>query len=64
MTTDVSEFNIKAVKLYLSPILDTYNGEIVSYSISASPNFKQTTQMLESAFKVHKNLTGFILHSD
>lgn len=63
-STDVSEFYIKAGKLYLSPILDMHNGEIVSYSISVSPNFIQTTQMLERAFKVHKNLTGLILHSD
>ncbi|WP_237280636.1 IS3 family transposase [Succinivibrio dextrinosolvens] len=63
-TTDVSEFYIKAGKLYLSPILDMHNGEIVSYSISAKPNFRQTIQMLERAFKSHKNLTGLILHSD
>lgn len=33
-TTDVSEFHIAAGKLYLSPILDIHNREIVSYSIS------------------------------
>lgn len=32
-TTDVSEFHIAAGKLYLSPILDMYNHEIISYII-------------------------------
>ena len=38
-TTDVSEFYIAAGKLYLSPILDMHNREIVSFNISRSPNF-------------------------
>lgn len=50
-TTDVSEFHIASGKLYLSPILDMHNGEIVSFNISKSPNFKQTLTMLEKAFK-------------
>lgn len=63
-TTDVSEFSISAGKLYLSPILDMHNSEIVSYSISYSPNFSQTLEMLNNAFKVYKNLNGLIFHSD
>ena len=31
--TDATQINIGVVKLYLSPILDMYNGEIVSYNI-------------------------------
>lgn len=63
-TTDVSEFHIAAGKLYLSPILDMHNREIVSYTISRSPNFKQTMDMLNIAFNKHKNLNGLIFHSD
>ena len=40
-TTDVSEFHISSGKLYLSPILDMHNREIVAYSISRNPSFKQ-----------------------
>ena len=36
--TDVTEFNLRGEKCYLSPILDGYNGEIISYNISKSPN--------------------------
>jgi len=63
-TTDVSEFHISAGKLYLSPILDMHNGEIVSYSISDSPNFKQTVDMLDKAFSKYKNLKGLVFQSD
>lgn len=63
-TTDVSEFHIAAGKLYLSPILDMHNGEIVSYNISKSPSFEQTNKMLEEAFKKYSNLEGLIFHSD
>ncbi len=57
-------FVIAAGKLYLSPILDMYNDEIVSYIISKSPNFKQTTDMLNIAFSKYDNLKDLIFHSD
>lgn len=62
--TDVTEFSLFGEKLYLSPILDLYNGEIVSYNISPRPTFQQTIDMLKKAFdKIPDNL-GLILHSD
>lgn len=63
-TTDVSEFHIGPGKLYLSPIMDMHNREIVSYNISTSPNFNQTLEMLNIAFNKYKNLENLILHSD
>jgi len=44
--TDVTEFSLFGEKIYPSPILDLYNGEIISYDISRSPNFAQTVSML------------------
>jgi len=29
--TDVTEFNVKGTKLYLSPVLDLYNSEIIAW---------------------------------
>ena len=49
--TDVTEFKVNDQKLYLSPILDLFNGEVVSYNLSRHPNFKQITDMLEGAFQ-------------
>lgn len=63
-TTDVSEFHIASGKLYLSPILDMHNGEIVSFSISSSPSFKQTMNMLDDAFVKYDNLEALIFQSD
>lgn len=63
--TDVTEFKVNGQKLYLSPILDLFNGEVVSYSLSRHPNFKQITDMLESAFqKLPDKVDNLILHSD
>ncbi len=62
--TDVTEFNLRGEKIYLSPILDGYNGEIISYNISKSPNLKQINDMLDKAFKENQHLEGLILHSD
>ena len=61
--TDVTEFNLRGEKIYLSPILDGYNGEIISHNISISPNLEQVNDMLNKAFE-NKNLEGLILHSD
>lgn len=63
-TTDISEFHIKAGKVYLSPILDMYDDSIVSYNISITPNFDQIKDMLSKAFEVTPNLDGLIFHSD
>ncbi len=63
-TTDVTEVKIKDRKLYLSPILDMFNGEIISYTISGSPDLKMVTNMLDKAFKKESNLNGLIFHSD
>jgi len=62
--TDVTEFSVKDTKVYLSPILDLYNGEIVSYNISLRPTFHQTMDMLDKAFSKIPDDTGLIIHSD
>ena len=45
--TDVTEFALFGIKLYLSPIIDLYNGEVISYNLSRHPNLIQVTDMLE-----------------
>ena len=63
--TDVTEFSIPASdqKLYLSPVLDGYNSEIIAYHLSTSPNLQQLKTMLEEAFP-KQTYQGTILHSD
>ena len=62
--TDVTEFRLFGQKLYLSPILDLYSGDIVTYTISESPNLLMVTTMLEQAFAKIPDNTGLLLHSD
>ena len=62
--TDVTEFSLFGTKLYLSPIIDLFNGEVVSYNISERPVFKQVMDMLEKAFDKIPDNTILILHSD
>lgn len=64
LVTDVTEFAVCDDKIYLSPILDLYNREIVSYSISLSPNFEQTREMLQGLFEKQPLGTSPVLHSD
>ena len=63
-TTDITEFSLFGRKLYLSPILDMFNGEIISYSISEHPHLEQVMDMLDKAFKRIPDNTGLIFHSD
>jgi transposase InsO family protein len=63
LVTDITEFSLFNEKLYFSPMLDLYNGEIVSYQISARPNFQLVKDMMESTFcKIETK--GAIIHSD
>ena len=63
--TDVTEFKAKdGNKVYLSPILDLFNNEIVSYTLSYSPNWTQVEKMLKLAVKRLDKTRGSILHSD
>jgi putative transposase len=62
--TDVTQFAVAGQKMYLSPILDLYNGEIISYSFKDSPSFKQTKDMLNAALQRTKINKGLLLHSD
>ena len=63
-TTDVTQINIGMDKCYLSPILDMYNGEIVSYTISDHPDLRMVMEMLERAYAAREVKEGLMLHSD
>lgn len=48
--TDVTEFAVNGRKLYLSPIIDLFNNEVISYSISERPTMPMIDEMLIKAF--------------
>ena len=49
--TDITEFNVSGKKLYLSPIIDLFNGEIISYELSEKPVFAQIINMLKKVLE-------------
>ena len=62
LATDVTEFKVAGSKAYLSPVIDLHNNEIVAWSVSRSPNFAQTMEMLD---ELERRLDGpALLHSD
>ena len=63
-TTDITEFSLFGEKIYLSPILDMFNGEIISYNISSRPVLGQVMDMLDKAFAKIPDNTNLIFHSD
>jgi len=62
--TDITEFSVCGRKLYLSPIIDLFNQEIISYELTERPLFNQVVMMLKKAFNKIPNNTNLILHSD
>lgn len=62
--TDVTEFKVNDEKLYLSPIIDLFNGEVISFNLSRHPVFQQVIDMLDKAFENIPDNTNLILHSD
>ncbi len=56
LTTDITEFKCKeGVKLYLNPIMDLFNGEILSYGIGPRPTLELALQPLEKALDIVKD---------
>ena len=63
IATDVTEMRVKGQKLYLSAAIDMFNGEIISYSYSMTPNTEMVKEMLDKIWE--KGISkGAILHSD
>lgn len=62
--TDITEFKLFGEKLYLSPMLDLFNGEIVTYTIDSRPRYSLVSKMLEQACKRLTGKDKLLIHSD
>ena len=62
--TDITEFHIPAGKVYLSPIIDCFDGMAVSWTIGTSPNAELANSMLRMAIDTLKNTEHPLIHSD
>ena len=63
--TDITEFQIPAGKVYLSPVIDCFDGMVVSWSIGTRPNAELVNTMLDAAIdKVTVSGDRPVVHSD
>ena len=62
--TDITEFKLFGEKLYLSPILDLFNGEIITYTIGSRPTYSLVSEMLDQAFERLTRDDKLLIHSD
>ena len=64
LVTDVTEFHLFGNKIYLSPVLDLYNSELIFYTIYRHPVLDMVKEMVEGTIAVIGDNTNAILHSD
>ncbi|TSI04709.1 IS3 family transposase [Lysinibacillus sp. BW-2-10] len=62
--TDITEFKLFGKKLYLSPVLDLFNGEIITYTIGSRPTYSLVSEMLEKALERLPAERQLLMHSD
>lgn len=62
--TDITEFMIPAGKVYLSPIVDCFDGLLTSWSIGTSPDAELVNSMLDRATETLKKGEHPLVHSD
>lgn len=63
--TDITEFQIPAGKVYLSPMIDCFDGMVVSWSISTRPDADLVNTMLDAAIDtVAASENRPVVHSD
>lgn len=62
--TDITEFHIPAGKIYLSPIIDCYDGLPTAWTIGTSPSAKLVNTMLDEAVLTLKDGEHPTVHSD
>ena len=64
LVTDVTEFHLFGTKIYLSPVLDLYNSELLYYTIYRHPVLDMVKDMINGTIAVIGSQTHAILHSD
>ena len=62
--TDITEFAIPAGKIYLSPIIECFDGFVTSWSIGVSPDANLVNRMLDNAIALLGDDEHPVVHSD
>ncbi len=64
LVTDITMFTLKTSRVYLSPLIDIYNNEIISYQLSTSPSNAMTCAMLQDGLETLPPGQSPVVHSD
>lgn len=64
LVTDVTEFKAAGKKLFLSPVMDLYNGEILAWEIATRPVYEMVDKMLMKVLGILRPGDKAMLHSD
>ena len=66
MFTDVTEFKIGEEKVYLSPVIDAFNGEVLAYQISRHGDLQLVLDMMEKLYNIFPTNVDYVqyIHSD
>ena len=64
LTTDVTEFKVCGIKVYLSSVLDMFNGEIIAYAIAFNHSAKLSLDTVKQLIVRLNGKKGVLFHSD
>lgn len=64
LVSDVTEFKVAGMKVYLSPLIDLFNGEVIGHSVSTSPTVAFVTQMMDGMEERIPAGVNPIIHTD
>jgi putative transposase len=62
--TDITEFKLFGEKLYLSPMLVLFNGEVITYTVDSRPVYTLVSGMLDQALERKTSEDTLLIHSD
>ncbi|OLS33933.1 transposase, partial [Alkalihalophilus pseudofirmus] len=62
--TDITEFKLFGQKLYLSPLFDLFNGELITYTLQSRPTYDLVDTMLDQGLKHLNKGDDLLIHSD
>lgn len=62
--SDITEFPFPVAKVYLSPVIDCFDGLAVSWSVGTSPNTEMVNSMLDNAISTLGEGERPLIHTD
>lgn len=62
--TDITEFSLADFKCYLSPVIDCFDGKVVSWNVSRRPDASLANDMLDDAIATLMDGEHPIIHTD